>query len=455
MFRSVTGRAAALAGLAALGALGAIALFGGGCGGDSPLSDAELQRLEAFRLTPVPADPSNAFADDVEAAKLGKLFYFDTGFSGPLGPYNTLATNGSLGAPGELHKVACASCHDPDRGGTDHRSVPSATSLGVSYTTRNASSVINAAYSLWQFWDGHKDSLWSQALAPPEGEAEDNGSRLAVVHRIADHYRDRYVAVFGALEDMSDASRFPPAGRPGDAAYDGMSPEDRTTVNLVYSNFGKAIAAYERRLVSPNFEPSPFDRFIAGDAQAMEPAAIRGAKLFIGRAGCAECHGGAMLSDFAFHNVGTPQQGEYVPKIDEGRLTAIDAVKADPFNRAGAFSDNVTRAHLDPIVPSAELGEAGRRALVGLFKTPTLRNLTRTAPFMHDGVYQNLWEVVNHYNFGGGTGTYSGDKDVAITPLLLDSREMDDLVAFLRALEDGAPLPTPDFPEGLTKPFPT
>ena len=184
----------------------------------------------------------------------------------------------------------------------------------------------------------------------------------------------------------------------------------------------------------------------------MEPAAIRGAKLFVGRAGCVECHAGAMLTDFAFHNVGTPQQGEYVPKIDEGRLTAIDAVTADPFNRAGAFSDNVTRAHLDPIVPSGELDEAGRRALVGQFKTPTLRNLTRTAPFMHDGVYQNLWEVVNHYNFGGGTGNYSGDKDVAITPLLLDSREMDDLVAFLRALEDGAPLPTPDFPEGLTTP---
>jgi cytochrome c peroxidase len=423
-----------------------------GCSGGGPVSDEEMQRLRAFRLTAVPADPSNMFADDVEAAKLGKLLYFDTRFSGPLGPYNLPATNGSLGAAGEINKVACASCHDPDHGGTDHRSVPSATSLGVSYTTRNASSVINAAYSPWQFWDGHKDSLWSQALAPPEGEAEDNSSRLAVVHHIAAHYRDRYVAVFGPLADLSDAARFPRTGKPGDVAYDGMHPDDQRTVNQIYANFGKAIAAYERRLVSAGFEPSPFDRFLQGDEHAMEASAIRGERLFIGRAGCAECHTGPMLTDFGFHNVGTPQQGQYVPRLDDGRLSAIDEVKADPFNRAGAFSDSIARDHLDAIVPRAALDAEQQRALAGRFKTPSLRNVSRTAPYMHDGVYQNLWEVVNHYNFGGGTGTYAGDKDVAITPLLLSPDDLDDLVAFMRALEDGPALPTPDFPEGLTKP---
>jgi cytochrome c peroxidase len=437
-------------GFAALG----VVFAGVGCEDDGPFTGEELRRLESFRLTAPPPDPSNAKADDVDAAKLGKLFYFDTRFSGPLGPYNVLATNGSLGAYGEEAKVACASCHDPAQGGTDHRSVPNATSLGVGYTGRNASSVINAAYSLWQFWDGHKDSLWSQALAPPEGEAEDNSSRLAVVHLLADRYREHYAAVFGPLEDMSDRDRFPAAGKPGEPAFDSMTPEDQQTVNRIYANFGKAVAAYERRLVSPNFEPSAFDRFMAGDAQAMEPGAIRGARLFIGRAGCVECHVGAMFTDFEFHNVGAPQQGQYVPKVDEGRLLGIDVVKTDPFNRAGPFSDAPTRNHLEALQLRAEMDEGQRWAITGKFKTPTLRNVTRSAPYMHDGVYQNLWEVVNHYNFGGGTGAYVGDKDLALSPLLLTSDDLDDLVAFLRALEDGPPLPTPDFPEGLTAPPP-
>ena len=114
---------------------------------------------------------------------------------------------GSLGAVGDEKKVACASCHDPAQAGADHRSLPSATSLGAGYTTRNAPTVFNAAYSpLWQFWDGHADSLWSQALSPPEGEAECNSSRLAVAHALADHYRAEYDAVFGAgaMPDLSD-----------------------------------------------------------------------------------------------------------------------------------------------------------------------------------------------------------------------------------------------------------
>ena len=84
----------------------------------------------------------------------------------------------------------------------------------------------------------------------------------------------------------------------------------------------------------------------------------------------------------------------------------------------------------------------------GSSRRPTLRNVGKTAPYMHDGVYETLWDVVKHYNFGGGTGVYSGTKEVTIAPLLLDDRELDDLVEFLRSLDDGAPLPTPDFPEG-------
>ena len=90
-----------------------------------------------------------------------------------------------------------------------------------------------------------------------------------------------------------------------------------------------------------------------------------------------------------------------------------------------------------------------KRPTDGQFKTPSLRNVGKTAPYMHDGAYATLWDVMNHYNFGGATGPYAGAKDPALAPLLLTDAELGDLVEFLRALDDGAPKPTDDFPEGL------
>jgi cytochrome c peroxidase len=432
-------------------AVGALAV--GACTGGGPFSDAELATLRTYALTAIPADESNMYADRADVARLGKKLYFETRFSGPLSAHNAPGVPGSLGAAGDVKKVACASCHDPAQAGADRRSLPSATSLGAGYTTRNAPAVFNAAYSpLWQFWDGHADSLWSQALSPPEGEAECNSSRLEVAHVVADYYRAEYDAVFGtgAMPDLSDTSRFPDAGKPGQQVFDDMRPEDKQTINEIYVRFGKAIAAYERRLVSTAFEPSPFDRFRAGDERAMSPAAIRGARLFVGHAGCNECHRGATFTDFSFHNVGAPQTGSYVPAVDLGRYAGIDVLVHSPFNRDSSYSDKPQAQHiaaLTPLDPTAPF-----HATDGQFKTPTLRNVARTAPYMHDGAYATLWDVVDHYNFGGSSGQYAGTKDPAIAPLMLSDAELGDVVEFLRALDDGPPLPTEDFPEGLITP---
>jgi cytochrome c peroxidase len=418
-----------------------------GCTDETVFTSEERDTLAEYRL-PVrpPADPSNQYADDTRAAVLGKRLFFDPRFSGSLGPLNDGVSNGSLGASGATGLVACYSCHQPDHGGTDHRSRPLATSLGAAHTGRNAPSVINAAYSDvaaggWQFWDGRKDSLWSHALGPPESSVEQNGTRLGFAHVLHDHYQSEYEAVFGPLPEVTDTARFPGAGKPGDASFDGMAAVDREAINRVYANFGKAIEAYERRLVSTGFEPSPFDRMLAGDDGAITPAAVRGAKLFIGKAACNECHRGATFTDFKFHNIGCPQEGDFVLETDVGRFAGVGQLKADIYNRAGAYSDRPDDSHLTALT----VVEADR----GAFKTATLRNLSKTAPYMHDGVYPNLWDVVNHYNFGGGTGTYSGTKEVTIAPLLLDAREVDDLVEFLRSLDDGPALATADFPEGL------
>ena len=159
----------ALLGLLVIAALEVAA----GCRQTSPFSDADLATLRTFALVPLPPDPSNANADSVAAAALGKLLFFDPRAAGPLGPANVAGENGSLGDAGDTGKVACVSCHDPAMGGSDHRSMPAATSLGANYTPRNSPTIINAAYSpLWQFWDGRADSLWSQALVPPEGVNE-------------------------------------------------------------------------------------------------------------------------------------------------------------------------------------------------------------------------------------------------------------------------------------------
>src|SRR6185436_19505061 len=126
-------------------------------------------------------------------------------------------------------RVACSSCHDPKSGGADPRGED--TSLGAAFTTRNTPAVVNAALLPWMFWDGRRDSLWSQALAPLESAAEHNTSRLQVAHRMFDAHRADYEAVFGLLPALDDDDRFPATGKPGDASYDTMSSDDRAAVD--------------------------------------------------------------------------------------------------------------------------------------------------------------------------------------------------------------------------------
>jgi len=443
----------------------AVAAAGVACTQKGPLSDEEMEQLRAFMLPAGPPDdPSNAFADNPAAITLGRKLYFETQYSGALlAPYNATdangnSANGALGPAGQRGMVGCASCHDPATGGADSRSRPNETSLGASYTLRNAPTVINAAYSpVWQFWDGRADSLWSQALQPPEGIAECAGSRLKVVHVLYDNYKKDVRDLFGAESLPDSIESLPQDGTPGhnpdpdptktctpddpsepfNDAYDCLDNDDvRRMVNRAYANFGKAIAAYERQLISNNFDPSPFDRFMAGDEEAMSPAAVRGARLFIGHAGCAECHRGPMFTDYGFHNIGVPQRGQYVPATDTGRFDGIGKLTTTDrnvvkFDRSSEFSDHQDTTYL------LALGGTAPESATGQFKTPTLRNVSKTAPYMHDGAYQTLWDVVNHYNFGGATGNYAGERDPAIAPLMLTNAELADLVEFLEALADG------------------
>lgn len=393
----------------------------------------ERDLLAQFEIGDPPPSPSNAFADNEAAATLGHKLFFDRRLSGPLGASNGPTVPGSLGDPDEIGKVACVDCHDLTRGGGDVRSRPNASSLGSGWTGRNSPTVLNAAYSPWQFWDGRSDSVWSQAAGALEAGATHNGTRLEVAHTIFDHYRTEYEAIFGALpEDLADTSstaRFPTRGKPGMPAFDDMPEADRDLITRIHVNVGKAIAAFERKLVCKD---SPFDQWLAGDEDAMSASAKRGMRLFIGRASCIECHNGPTFSDNAFHNTGAPQYGMRAMGVDVGRHGGIARVQGFPFNRASKWSDDVDDSHF--------AGLEAQDADLGTFKTPTLRCVEQTAPYKHNGVYETLWDVVDHYNFGGATGRFEGERSAAIKPLHLTDAELDDLVEFLRALT-GAPLP--------------
>lgn len=403
---------------------------------DQFFDDTELETILTW-LGPlpdaIPDDPSNAWADDPAAATLGQKLFFDAGYSG----------NG---------EVSCATCHIPNAAFDDDRAN---TSEGISFTSRASMSVLNGAFgeaaeetSPWQFWDGRTDSQWAQALAPPEDEIEMGSTRTIVALHVYDTYRAEYEAVFGAMPQLRDGAGdpvAPPEAMPGTAEWDGLPDTVRDDITGVYVNFGKAIAAYERQLISRN---SRFDQFwneIAGgasDSTSLSDAEKAGLRVFIGKGRCLGCHGGRNFTDGQFHNDAVAQAGENVPESDDGRAAGLTIALADEFNCAGQWSDHPDKSRCAVSTLSGAQGE------LGAFKTPSLRDVANRAPYMHTGMMANLEQVVMHYDLGGAPpGTFAGTRDELMRPLELSQPERQALIAFLFSLS-GEPLA----PELVTDP---
>jgi cytochrome c peroxidase len=382
-----------------------------------------------YRHSPLgrpPPDPTDAVADRPAAARLGQALFYDA----------RLSANG---------RVACATCHQPERAFTD--GLPVAKGLGTG--TRNTPSLLNEAFGHWFFWDGRSDTQWSQALKPIENPREGGSDRLHVLHVVFDDpaLRGAYQVVFGPLPPL-DERRFPAHARPDsnpdaavNAAWLGMAAADRVAVDRAYGNLGKAIEAYERRLISGN---SAFDRYVAGlrsgdaaDQKALSPAAKQGLRLFVGAAHCELCHAGPAFSDGQFHNLGLPLLPQEV--ADAGRGGGIPQLRADPFNSAGVFSDAGGAAAAEQLrfLPSAD-------SMLGAFKTPSLRNVARTAPYMHDGRFATLQQVLNFYAAAAPPVQEHcigrREKTLNLVPRLTAAQRQD-LIAFLGALT--SPLPPP------------
>jgi cytochrome c peroxidase len=397
---------------------------------------ADTKGTAARSLSPLPAvppDQTNAVADSAPAAALGQMLFFDKSFSGAIAIGDD-GVNGGLGAMGESGKVSCASCHI-GAALDDRRSKPGNVSLGTDYGTRRALPLVNASFYNWANWGGRFDSQWSLPLAVAENAKIMNGTRLQIVHAIYAKYKADYEAIFPALDPRLEpshpsAAAFPPKGKPKkaladpDGPWELMAGSDRTIVNTIYANYGKAIAAYLRLLVS---RESPFDKYAAGDKSAISDAADRGLSVFAGKGQCIACHNGPHFEDGQFHALG-------VPSPDLGRYNDVADLLGSPFNSNGAFSANVTTGKLTGLAKS----DAQR----GQFRTKSLRGVAVAGPYMHAGQLATLEDVVAFYKKGGGELAADAGivKDAKLHVLDLTPQESADLVDFLKTLT-GAPLP--------------
>lgn len=409
------------------------------CGDDECVFTKQEWRM-VQTLSPLPdppLDPTNRLDGNPEAIVLGQMLFFEKRYS------NALKVASHHGAVGDKQKVGCTSCHDPNGGFSDTRSVPNNMSVGVSWTTRNTPGLVNTVYyGKAHGWDLRQDSLWNQGTTTPETSTNSAGDRCEYARMLFSHYRQRYDALFptaplpAELDPMyAGPARFPPTCRPTgrpDGAWEKMPSADRDVINRIFSNQGKAVAAYEAKLISRN---AAFDRYVAGDPAAITLKAKKGLKLFVGKAGCANCHEGPFFSDLSAHNLGVPQLGPNVPAEDPGLFGGISQLKANTFNSMGNYSDDKAAG----MARLAWLREP-EMADKGKFRTQTLRNLTETAPYMHTGMFPTLRAVVEFYNEGGGRTGFAGVKDPRMRPLLLTEPEIDELVAFLETLV-GEPVP--------------
>ncbi len=343
----------------------------------------EYALAEPLGLPPVPIPADNPQTPD--KIKLGDKLFHDSRFS-------------STG------KVSCATCHDKNKAFTDS---PLRVSEGINKLTgtRNAPTVLNSAYLQTQFWDGREPDLEGQSAQPfinPVEMGLENHDPILKIVRTDPAYVVAFDKVFGKRGEQ-----------------------------LTMKEVTQAIASFERTVIAGN---SAFDRYqYGGDKQAMNAAAIRGLKVFTEQGRCVSCHTisqtHALFTDNRFHNLGTGFE----------RIQPDVKKLATAFSQAKAQGTDVDIA----VLTNKNISELGRFAVsdewrdMGAFKTPTLRNIALTAPYMHDGSLKTLPDVIEFYNNGGrinNNDPVNGFQSGGIRPLNLSEQQMTDLMLFLVSL---------------------
>jgi cytochrome c peroxidase len=350
------------------------------------LADADREAILAHGPWPPPwqRDPSNRVSGQPAAIAFGERLFND----------RRLSASGAL---------ACATCHQPQRAFTDGLVVAHGAAAGV----RNTPALANLRWQRWFGWDGAHDNLWAQSLRPiaDAREMASDFSRLAALVRTDPDLAADYRSAFGA---------YPPAG------------DEALAVDV-----GKALAAYQETLVTAR---TPFDAYrdalARGDAAAAAKypaAAARGARLFVGKGRCNVCHLGPSFTNGEFQDIGVPF---FVAGggVDSGRYDGIRRLQASRFNLLGPYSDDPSRS-----TATATRHVAVEHRNFGEFKVPSLREVARTPPYMHNGSLATLRDVVRHYSKLDLDRVHA-DGGELLRPLELSAAEIDDLVAFLESL---------------------
>ncbi len=348
-------------------------------------SDSELALIRSHGPWPVPTnpDPSNRFSGSEEAIRWGEQLFNDTRLSG----------EGNL---------SCASCHQQELSFSDGLT----RSTGTTKVDRNTIALANLRLNRWFGWAGRSDTLWAQSIHPLLDSREMNATAHIIADRVINY------------EDLKANYQ----------ALIGINPLSESPENLMV-NIAKILAAFQETIQTP---PSKFDqlRRAVTDGASIETnqAIVRGLKLFVGRGKCSLCHFGPNFTNGEFHDIGLPyflDNGE----VDTGRYGGIELLRKSPYNRAGAYSD-------EPI-QSAENNPSYFMRLQhrnwGEFRVPSLRNVSKTAPYMHNGTLKTLEDVVHHYSTVDIERLHA-DGETILQPLNLTDQEVEDLVAFLETL---------------------
>ncbi|HEY7715146.1 MAG TPA: cytochrome c peroxidase [Candidatus Binatia bacterium] len=358
----------------------------------------EWEKARSFSPLPLPPpDPSNRLSGNDEAARLGQRLFFDPRLS----PKN----------------FSCASCHRPEMGFSDGLAVANT----IAPLHRNTMTLLNVGYYRWLTWDGARDSLWHQALAPIENPKEMGSSRLHVVKTVMRHYKGELVKLVRLPEGWNKLwPRLPDFGQPGDSQFDRLRNSDKEKVNRVFASVLKVIAAYERKIISGR---SPFDRFVAGERQALSDSAQKGFQHFL-RFGCDRCHNTPLFSDDDFHNLGLSSSAA----PDNGRYDGLSVVKSSRFRGTGPYADGAPVIDVESYSPG--------KTLIGAFRTPSLRELRYTAPYGHNGTVKTLEDWMKHYTDVTTTDNpqFIGSLDPSLPRIEMTEAEKNELVEFLMSL---------------------
>ena len=373
----------------------------------SPFSLEEQAHLDFMLIPPsqpIEADNSNIYRNNPDAILFGELLF----------------SSKALSKSGE---ISCESCHQYENHFTDGL----AQSTGLEITKRSAPTIIGLQRQRWFNWDGSCDSGWCQAIGPLEKDGEMGSSRIELSHVIFEQYKEEYESIFGQLP--SDIVNWPESGKPTMSNWTDISEDIQLTSTEIMVNIAKSIDAFEHTLIPPHRRLDDFlDLYKSDHQQAYDSLTSierHGLNLFLNEGRCVLCHSGSTLSNGEFHNIGLGER-TWLDPLDIGRYDGIDMLRTNEFNSAGQWSDEQNGIKSNRIPRLNQKTEQ-----LGQFKTPTLREVVHTGPYMHGGHFETLEEVLQYY-VNLNEDPVHGHRDETLQPLDWTSDDIDAIHAFLQ-----------------------